>query len=76
MILKTIIPAAIIGTVLSIAVGYSVASLSRSGAISFAIWSGIEYYKYTSKVGDVLAWAIGGALVGAAVGFLWSQNSN
>ncbi|MBB4264286.1 hypothetical protein [Bradyrhizobium sp. CIR3A] len=74
---QTIIPTAIIGAVVGVAIGYAVASLSRSGTYGFMIWAGLDSeYAHLGNRGDALAWAIGGAVVGAAAGFLWRQNSN
>jgi len=72
--LKTIIPAAIIGAVVGLAIGYTVFSLA-SGIGSFVVWAGLDSM-YIDHAEDALAWAIGGAIVGAAAAFLWRQNSN
>jgi hypothetical protein len=73
---RTVIPAAIIGAVIGLAIGYTVASLQRGGVSSFMIWVGFGDPRYVDHAGDALAWAIGGAIVGAAAAFLWRPNSN
>jgi gas vesicle protein len=74
---KTIIPAAIIGAVIGVAAGYTVASLSKFATFGFMIWAGLDsQYANFSHAGDALAWTIGGAIVGAAGAFLLRPNSN
>jgi hypothetical protein len=75
---RTLIPATIIGAVISLAIGYTVASMKVGGAFSFMIWAGLDS-KYSADLGradDAMAWVIGGAIVGAAAAFMWRPNSN
>jgi hypothetical protein len=75
LILKTIIPLAIIGAVLGIAIGFAVASLSGTASFGFMLWAGLRIAE-AGHGGDALAWTIGGAVVGTAAAFLWRPNSN
>jgi hypothetical protein len=67
---RMVIPVGMIGAVIGVAVGYAVASLTRLGTVSFAQWAGLNS-EYHGSPGDALAWAIGGVVIGAAVGSLW-----
>jgi hypothetical protein len=72
---KTAIPAGIIGAVIGLAVGFTVASLRPYGASSFVQWLGLEP-NLIGHPSDALAWAAGGILVALASTFLWRPNSN
>ena len=75
MYLKTVIPSAIIGAVIGVALGFTVASLSGTASFGFMLWAGLKIAG-AGHGGDALAWTIGGALVGAAAAFLRRPNSN
>lgn len=70
--LRTAIPASMIGAVVGLAIGYTVASFAGSAG-SFLVWAGFDQ-KYVDHADDAVAWAIGGAIVAISAAFLRRQN--
>ncbi len=62
----------VIGTVVSLALGYTV-HRATGGIGYFTAWiNGISLFGHYD---DATAWTMGGIIIGAAIGYLYSQNS-